>query len=227
MTPGNRVTSGGRFRAMAFVLLLGAAAGGCSKAKSPTPPDPGPGPRLAPADVVNALQWAYRHRDAAVYGKLLADDFRFYFDPATRPDNVPEFWTRLQDSTATGGLFRAADVSDIRVTLTFGSDVPVNVAGQERWRKIRVTDTFLEVDKVPLTGEVITFRVDGDVQDFFVRKGRSPADTLAASPTAREWFLVEWRDLARLSVDAGHGIRATRPAANQANTWSNIKSLYR
>ena len=219
---------GGRFRALAFLLLLGvgAVAGGCSKAKPPTPPDPAPGPRLAPADVVNALQWAYRHRDATVYGKLLADDFQFWFDPATRPDNVPEFWTRLQDSTGTGNLFRAADVSDIRITLTFGSDVPVNVAGQERWRKIRVTDTFLEVDKVPLTGEVITFRVDGDVQDFYVRQGRSPADTLAASPTAREWFLVEWRDLARLSALAAGTPRGARPEVEQPNTWGSLKGRY-
>lgn len=214
----------GLFRTLTMALLLATVAGtaGCSKAK-PTAPDLAPSPRLKPSDVVDALQWAYKHRDPVVYGKLLGSDFQFWFDPASRPDNVPEFWTQLQDSTATGNLLRAANVSDVRITLTFGADVPVTGAGRERWRKIRVTNTFLEVDIVPPEGEVITYRVSGDVHDFYLRQGRSPGDTLTSSSTANEWFLVEWHDLARLAVNAAG---PPRSAVAQLSTWSGLKLHY-
>lgn len=186
--------------AFSFALLLCADTGCTKKDTIPPPGDVYISPRLKPSDVVKNLQLAYKLRNNVEYAKLLGSDFQFWFDPVTRPDGVPDFWTRLQDSTGTARLFAAGDVSDIRITLTYGSDVPVNEVGKEKWRKIRVTDTFLEVDKVPLEGEVITFRVDGDVQDYYLRKGATPADTLASSSTAREWFLVEWRDLARFSA---------------------------
>ena len=67
-----------------------------------------------------------------------------------------------------------------------------------------------------------TLRVDGDAQDLFLRKGASPADTLASSPTAQEWFLVEWHDLARLQAPAGPG-GAESPTPVQAMNWSGIK----
>lgn len=218
-----RLGSAGLRRGLWLPLVLGtmASVGPCA---GPEPKPPDPVPPLRPADVVKNLQLAYKRRDNVQYTKLLASDFQFWFDPATRPDNVPEFWTRLQDSTGTANLFAAGDVSDIRIDLTFGSDVPTNIVGQERWRRIRVTDTFLEVDKVPLTGEVITLRVDGDTQDFYVRQGLSPGDTLAGSPTAKQWYLVEWHDLARLSALKANG---DAPTASEATSWTRIKSIFR
>ena len=74
-------------------VALDLAAGGCS--------GDGPGgipifdkeyksPRLTPADVLTNLQLAYKRRNISEYAQLLADDFTFCFDPATRPENVPE-----------------------------------------------------------------------------------------------------------------------------------------
>ena len=215
----------------AFIACLGLGAGGCVTRTDHCKGCPRGltidkfiAPRLQASDVIKNLQAAYKQRNIAEYAKLLADDFTFCFDPATRPDNVPECWDRAADSTATGRLFAAVDVSDIRIVLTYGADVPVSEPGREKWRFIRITDTFLEIDKVPATGEVITFRVDGDVQDFYLRKGRSPADTLAASPTSREWFLVAWYDRARQYSAQWPSVSGT--ATEAVTTWSGIKGAY-
>lgn len=217
------------FVVLGVVAVLGFGTNGCVKdGCRGCPPSGNPGafvsPRLNPNDVIKNLELAYQQRNIAEYAKLLADDFTFCFDPATRPDNVPDCWDRATDSTATARLFAASDISDIRITLTYGPDMSVSEPGKEKWRLIRITDTFLEIDKVPPTGEVITLRVDGDTQDFYLRKGRSPADTLAASPTSREWFLVAWYDRARLNA-------AQRPSSSgitteAATTWSGIKGAY-
>lgn len=180
----------------------------------------------SPESVLQLLIKSYTRRDIVLYASLLAGDFQFWFDPDTRPSTVPDFWTRQQDSTGTGNLFAASDVSDIRIRLTYGTSTWDNTLGHAGWRKIRVTDTFLEVDKVPPTGEVVTLRVDGDVQDFYFRRGRTPADTLATSPTARLWYLVEWRDLARLSGPGRLDERGAA-AARPMNLWGSLKENYR
>lgn len=214
---------------LAVVAGLGFGTSGCVKdGCKGCPPSGDPGafvsPRLNPGDVLKNLQLAYKQRNIAEYARLLADDFTFCFDPATRPENVPECWDRAADSTATARLFAAVDVSDIRIVLTYGSDVPVSEPGKEKWRFIRITDTFLEIDKVPATGEVITFRVDGDRQDFYLRRGRNPADTLAASPTSKEWFLVAWYDRARQYSAQWPSVSGT--ATEAVTTWSGIKGAY-
>ena len=214
---------------LGLLALLGWTTACTTECLPPDPNCPGPPPitQSSPANVVKLLQESYKQRNPVNYAKLLASDFQFWFDPATRPGSVPEFWTRLQDSTGTANLFAAEDVSDIRIELTYGSDVPDNTIGHDKWRKIRVTDTFLEVDKVPQSGEVITLRVDGDVQDFYFRKGRTPGDTLASSPTGKLWYLVEWRDLARLAAPGRLDERGPAPAAVSKNLWGSLKEKYR
>lgn len=192
-----------RRKASLFSLVLATGivallAVGCTKPGGP-PPDPETyKERTSPANVVNNVIVSYKKREIDRYAELLADDFQFYFDEETRPVGIPIFWNRLEDSTGTGNLFSASDVTDIRITLTYGNDVPVTQVGRESWRKITVTDTFLEVDKPPVGGgEVLTLRVDGDLQDFYFRKGKAPGDTLPGSTTANLWYLVEWRDQGR------------------------------
>lgn len=220
-----RLASQKRIVATIRVLLLAAALAGCgSEDKEPCLDCP-VSPRLKPADVVTNLQLAYRQRDATTYGKLLADDFTFWFDPASRPVGVPEFWNYLEDSTGTGNLLTATDIIDVRIALAFDSlDKPDPIANHVGWRKILVTDTFIEVDKQGYIagGEPTTFRVDGDEQQFYFRKGRTPADTLASSATSKEWYLVEWHDLAHPSLSAG----GANSAVSKASTWSNLKALY-
>jgi hypothetical protein len=201
------------------MLLLGLF--GCGGEDDPCVNCPPP----RPADPLEELQLAYKRRDMGQYTRLLADDFAFCFDPDMRPAAPQPCWDRAADSAATARLFAAVDITDIRITLTSGADVPVNEPGKEKWRRIRVTDTFLEADRQPPVGEVITYRVDGDTQDFYFRKGRSPADTLATSPTSKEWFLVAWDDLGRLNGSAAAAAAGPKPAV-QNTTWGSVKLLF-
>ena len=52
----------------------------------------------------------------------------------------------------------------------------------------------------------------------------SPADTLAGSPTAKQWYLVEWHDLARLSALKANG---DAPTASESTSWTRIKTIFR
>lgn len=206
---------------VAPMVLLSFLALGCSDDDA----DPEASPYLAPTSTANILsnfQVAYSHRDSEAYAGLLADDFRFYLDPATRNQLGIESWTKSEDALATGGLFDAPEVTKIVIELNYPTDdQPATGTGRERWRLRRVTGVYLDVDFAPAGQEVTTFRVENQTQDFYFRQGRSAADTLASSPTADDWYLVEWRD---------HG---TEPAAlrrspvlsKQTSTWSSLKLL--
>ena len=222
MTARPRTPHSGPPHALALALVVMAlGAAGCGGDK-PTPPTITA--RLAPSDVVDQLQTAYRTRDPQMYARLLADDFHFIpFQPRDSHES-PESWPRALDSSYTNRLFQATDVRQVRVALTWGADVPDNQLGHEGWRRIRITDTFIEVDQEPPLGEILTLRVDGDVQDFFLRKGQSPGDTVSSSPTAQEWFLVEWHDLARLQAASGGPDAAPTPVV--AMNWSGIKKTW-
>ncbi len=178
----------------------------------------------SPENVLENLQTAYKLRESMPYADLLADDFRFYFDEGTRQQNgsLPEYWERSEDAAQTGALFASDQVTDIRVDLRHGAAEPVTVAGRESWLRIRVTDTFLEVDLKPQPGELegLTLRVDGQQNDFYFRKGKSAADTLSGSATAQFYHLVEWRDF-------GVGRSAAPDVLIESTTWGRIKALYR
>jgi hypothetical protein len=91
---------------------------------------------------------------------------------------------------------------------------------------VDVVDTFLEVDQLPGPGESegVTLRVDGQLQHFYFRRGKNPADTLAASPAAGIYYLVEWRDFGMGSSKATTA--GERPAVEES-TWGRIKSFFR
>jgi len=206
---------------VAPVVLLSFLALGCSDDDA----DPESSPYLVPTSTYNILynfEVAYREQDPEAYAGLLADDFRFYFDPATRDQLGIESWTKSEDALATGGLFEAPEVTKIVIELNYPTDdQPATGAGRERWRLRRVTDDYLSVDFAPAGQEVTTFRVENQTQDFYFRQGRSAADTLASSPTSDDWYLVEWRD---------HGVGRATPGrlpwvSKENATWSGIKSL--
>lgn len=213
-------------RVLFVVVATLGVLGGCSKVKT-TAPDPAPAARQAPADVMKALSWSVRHRDASVYAGLLASDFHFYFDPIARDLGLPEYWDRQQDSTGTSNLFSASSVSDVRLQLAWSSDVADPRSSSSALREVRSTEDVLEIVEKPPYGEDLVWKVDGDVQSFYLRKGRSPADTLAGSESAQQWFLVEWHDFGKYG-----SLRPSRDVTPHGETsippsWGLMKSHFR
>jgi len=163
--------------------------------------------RTTTAGVVDDLETSWDRRDSDRYAALLAEDFRFFFDPDTQgQNNLPEFFNKTQDSTQVAKLFRASRVGDIRAALTFDPmPLAVNEPGRDHWLMTNVADTFIEVDFEPDVKEPegITFRVDGSIQRLYFRKGRTEADATSSSPTSNLYYLVEWRELGYGAAAAG------------------------
>lgn len=180
----------------------------------------------SPASVLQALERSWRERNLDEYSKLLADDFRFHFDAGTRVERgLPDYWTTPQESVAVGKVFSSDLVSSIVVNMKFNPDaLPDTRTGHGRWVYIQVTDVHVEVDLRPTTEipEGITFLIDGQRQRYYFRTGLTESDTLAASPTAGLYYLVEWWDY---GLDAPAMVRAPRTSVERI-TWSGIKTTF-
>jgi hypothetical protein len=164
----------------------------------------------SPSNVVANLQLAYQRREIDEYAKLLAPEFIFKFQPVDAQEIAKEFWTRDEDLAGTGALFGAAVVTSIAVSLGHGPDAPADdLELPDDARKIRIDQTFLQVDETTGITWVIT-----DLQDMFFRPGD---ETLGEDPD--HWFLIEWRDIP--TAAAASGAAAVRPA-----TWGKLKSQY-
>ena len=209
--------------ALLFPLVMAA----CGDDDKESGPDPYP-PQTSQANVMSAFQRAWRERNTEEYAKLLASDFRFYFDNITRTQNgLPVFWTRPQDSTQVEKLFSSSQVADIAVQLDFPPEFKADAqVGRSRWTYLDVLDVFLAVDLAP-TSEVpegVTLQVQDQRQRFYFRKGTTEADTLAASATASLYFLVLWEDY---GSGSSSGSSSSRLTASESNTWGSIKALFR
>jgi hypothetical protein len=206
-------------------LLLGAAIflTACS-GDEPSRPQVPDTPQL----VLEALEKAYRKRDAAAYARLLADDFRFFFDEETRLSfELPDSWNRDDDVKATSRIFRDDFVDEITIQLEGGSPVPSGESGRETWLRNHVADTFLEIEMEPDDQEPdgLTLLLDGHVQTFYFRMGKYPADTLATSETAARMYLVEWHDRGIVRSPGGNrGDEDALPVYDM--TWSAIKLFF-
>lgn len=150
-------------------------------------------PQISEDNVLHNFQVAYRRQEITEYAKLLADDFQFYFDPATRDELGIQFWSRTEDSLKTELLFDSPEVTKIAIDLKWPARTarPSNqLPPRDVWTYYDILDVFLDVDFAPAGQEVTTFRVEDQTQRFFFRRGKSPTpaenDTLV--------YLVEWRD---------------------------------
>jgi len=131
----------------------------------------------SPEKVVQGLMAAYESRNDSLYASLLADEFRYYFEPpGASPDDILG-WGKEEDLVATGNLFRTSDVSRLSLTLNAGSAQPVT-GRQGEWMMIPVAGGELRVevrDKEPM---VVTL----NRQEIYVHKKGSA------------WQVAEWRD---------------------------------
>jgi hypothetical protein len=210
---------GSRFRRDRFlvpVALLVLAGFGCSD--DPVIDDPA-SPYLSQTSEDNLLhnfQVAWRERRIDEYARLLASDFRYYLDPATRQDLGIEYLDRTADSTLVACLFFGEDVEDITIQLTWPNRSASSAgfaAPRDTWTKLFLSEVFLDVDVMSPGGELTTYRVEDQTQRFFFRRGRTyppsgPGDTLT--------YIVEWRD-------EGAG-QLKQSAAGEPTSWSGIKN---
>jgi len=215
-----------RFAVVAALLALGSGSLGCKETIAPPPPPPPPPrginyqPQTSPEAVVWNLRVAYLRRDIEGYGKLLAPEFRFYFQDADAPwDLGRDFWIHDEDSTHTAILFRTPKINNISVDLTYEDAVPATEAGMPAGSvKIHAT-ARLDVDDVNGT----TYVVDGDFEDFYLRKGSLQ---YTQEDTTR-WYLFEWRDIRNPGGSSAATAAGVEPTAAKRATWGGLKQLYR
>jgi len=142
--------------------------------------------RATPEKVVEGIMHAYEARDDSLYASLLADDYRYFFEP---PDAKPEDvlgWGKEEDLVSTGNLFRTEDVKDLSFKLEAGPAESVSrpaarkgdPAPGEAWAKIPVAGGQLKVT-VSLKEPMV---VDLNRQEILLRK--DPGG----------WRIVEWHD---------------------------------
>ncbi len=211
-------------RVLFAAVLLGAVGGGC-KDKSTNvivePLIPPYKPATSPENVTYDLQICYQHRDIEVYGKLLAPEFRFYFQAADVPAELGrDYWLHDEDSTHTDILFRTPQVNNISITLTYGAATPPTEPDKPAGSmKIHVT-AHLEVGDV----SGITYIVDGDFEDLYFRKGLLQS----AGEDTTKWYLFEWHDIRN---HGSYGASSGGPAgvefaAVRGTTWGRLKTRY-
>jgi hypothetical protein len=173
----------------------------------------------SPDNLVANLAEAYTWQETDGYTPILAPEFVFRFQPGDAQDLGLTSWTRGEDSTATAGLFAAPEVGDdIRISLPHGPAEDAGAPFAPGVQRIRIDSTELEVDIIGGGNAGTTYRIDGDIQDLFFRRG-----TAAAGEDTTRWFLIEWRDLPAPFAAAGP---VTDLAAIETVSWGRIKALY-
>ena len=204
---------------LAAAALITTAGLGCKDKTTEPAPDT---TQVSPEMVAESLQMAYRDRDIDLYDKLLAPEFRFYFQDADVSQDLGRvYWIHDQDSTATGILFRTPQVNGIYVTLTYGEATAATEVGMPPGAmKVHAT-AHLEVDDVNGT----TYVVDGDFEDFYFRKGLLQN----AGEDTTKWYLFEWHDInhARGNGAGPGGLSGVESTATERTTWGSIKLMYR
>jgi len=193
----------------ALVLVALAALFGCDDEESPRI---GNGSvyaiPIAPESLIVNLQHSYRRREIEEYAKLLAPEFKFYFQPVEQGTIGKEYWNRNEESTGTRALLTTPEVSQIRLTLIPGGrDSTIDHAPPADSVRIRILTTDLQVDQTNEITWVVT-----DQQDMFFRRGHPLTER-----TLSHWFMYEWHDLPSL----GSARASTRM------TWGGLKIRYK
>ena len=211
-------------RSSELIAVLGALALGLASGCGISPPEPPPlrAPSTyheptAPESLVANLEISYRRRESQEYARILAPEFRFKLQPIDAAEFEKVFLTHAEDSTGTGHLLTAPDVSGIRIDLLDGSAEPANEIGMPAGaRRIHITKTGLELDV-----NHVTFVVTGQ-QDMFFRHGLAEA----GEDTTR-WFLFEWRDLpSQTRPELGSFEDTGGGTPVRTTTWGSLKTVY-
>jgi len=146
--------------------------------------------------VLNNIEYAYSKRNPNVYDALLNEDFTFFFDDGDVGDEIPAQWNRIEEFSATAGLFTSNSQTEppadpvcrqIKLDLVWGDNlswvekIPENFP-DEVWYTTTVNYTF-------------TFQMAGDLT--YIQNNAKAQFTVRNTATvdAPHWELVEFRDL--------------------------------
>lgn len=164
----------------ASLVILGAILVACGAKSEDSPPA-----RAAeswsssPDRVVEGLMHAYAARDDSLYATLLADDFRYYFEPPEGQSGDALGWGREEDIVSTGNLFKTPEVTALRLSLQVAPAHPVE--GKPGWMVVPVAGGELRVDvkdKEPMQQTL-------NRQEIYLKP--HPRDP-------KLWQIVEWKD---------------------------------
>jgi hypothetical protein len=136
-----------------------------------------------PSMVIEGIMHAYETRDDSLYAALLADDFRYIFEPEGADSADVLGWGKEEEVTATGNLFRTRDVEGLSYSLDAGQPQPASGADRGRWMVIPISGGRMEVivrDKEPM-------RVRLNRQEIVVRP-------VGDDKPPKRWEIVEWHD---------------------------------
>jgi hypothetical protein len=157
------------------------------------------------------------HYDSCLYDAAVAGDttdaftFRFW-DRDVALGRVPfASWDRAHELEAATRMFQADTVSAVRIRLTYGQSVPVNVLGVEHEREIEVTDVYLTVEVNPGPDQN-TYLVEGGRAYFRFK----PQWVTTDGDTC--WRIVRWED---------RGIQIPKDAAAVLpSSWGQVKVAF-
>ncbi len=174
------------------ILFLGAAllVVGCGKKSEKQPADPEAAWASSPEKVVDGIMHAYQTRDDSLYASLLADDFRYYFEPAGADSADVLGWGKEEEVVATSNLYKTQDVESLSYSLEAGPAHPdpdhqgwmvVPIAGGEMTVVVRNKEPM----KVTLNRQELVMAPVG---------GKKPGS---------RWVIEEWHDYPVPGDDAG------------------------
>lgn len=133
----------------------------------------------SPDRVVQGIMHAYATRDDSLYASLLADEYRYRFQPPGENSDDALGWGREEDIVSTGNLFRTPEVR----ALTF--DLKVEPA--------RPVEGSPELMMVPVSGGELRVEV-ADKEPMQQMLNRQEIYLRRDSADPERWRIVEWKD---------------------------------
>jgi len=132
-----------------------------------------------PEKVIQGLMAAYETRNDTLYAALLADDFRYSFEPQGGDSVDVLGWGKEEEVLSASSLFKTPDVQSVRYKLYAGAPKAAEGAGRQGWIAI------------PVSGGQLVISVKGK-DPTIVALNRQEIVMRQTQP--KRWQIVEWHD---------------------------------
>jgi len=228
-----------RFASLIVLFSLAGCGGGDKTTKPIVPSDglPAVTPQAdTPAHLAQRLEATWESQVETEYAKLLTDDFRFHFSPASDPVLVETYgnnWKRSDEIEALTHLFHGftnaesdtiPGANSIDVTLTgvqyaYDFEHPDSTA---QYKKMVIT-SFNAAIEVPTEPEPSTFPISSR-QELYLVRGDAAVLPAGSPADSSRWYVRRWEDLSTLQLfrqGSGH-----QSVANDI-TWPRESRLSR